>query len=200
MISQWFFRSIRCRWEGLALVRFDKGSHHGRRAALSRSGFEAPRSRLSCQDRIRHPSSPRRHSPPRGAGAWLSTSDSTAARIAAANGVSVRSKASNALESATRRRTLSGMSPPRRRHPRRCVPGQCASRNISPIYGSFGRQDAVIVGRTDRETLKGEPEPDEAPVALRPGERASQGWLAPACKRSRDCAAQQVAEHYVEAA
>ena len=44
-------------------------------------------------------------------------------------------------------------------------------------FSSRGRQDAVVVGRTDRETLKGEPESDEVPVALRPGERASQDGL-----------------------
>ena len=40
----------------------------------------------------------------------------------------------------------------------------------------------VVVGRTDRKSacalLKGEPEADEAPVALRPGERAIPGWIA----------------------
>ena len=36
----------------------------------------------------------------------------------------------------------------------------------------------VVVDRTDRKTLKGEPETDEAPVALRPGERAIHGWIA----------------------
>ena len=32
-----------------------------------------------------------------------------------------------------------------------------ASRNISLISGSFGRQAAVVAGRTDQETMKGEP-------------------------------------------
>ena len=68
------------------------------------------------------------------------------------------------------------------------------SRSISPIFGSFGRQDAVVVGRTDRETLKGEPESDEVPVALRPGERASQGWLARPASFAKDSVAQQVAD------
>ena len=43
---------------------------------------------------------------------------------------------------------------------------------------SRGRQDAAVAGRTDGKTLTGEPEEDEAPVVLRPGERAIQGWIA----------------------
>ena len=48
---------------------------------------------------------------------------------------------------------------------------------LSEFFGS-GRQDAAVTRRTDREALKGEPEEDEAPVVLRPGERAIQGWIA----------------------
>ena len=66
--------------------------------------------------------------------------------------------------------------------------------NVSPILGSFGRQDAVVADRTDREALKGEPETDEAPVALRPGERASHGWLAQPASFAENYAAKQVAD------
>ena len=52
----------------------------------------------------------------------------------------------------------------------------------------------IRAGRTQGEALKGEPETDEAPVALRPGERASQGWLAPSASAASDCVAKQVAD------
>ena len=68
------------------------------------------------------------------------------------------------------------------------VIGNPANRNVSPIVGSFGCQDSVVAGRTNRETLKGEPETDEAPVALRPALQAQQGVRSEAGSR-----------HYVEA-
>ena len=64
---------------------------------------------------------------------------------------------------------------------------------------SRGRGDAAVTRRTDRKALKGEPEEDEAPVVLRPGERASKDGL-PGLRAKQGLRSAAGSRYYVEAA